>query len=257
MAADQVLKPRFGVGTPTIVAVNCSASGCELDGVSISSAGLDTPNAVRVYKGTVAGVVIESAARGIYSAHGVADQDGLPTGYACQFARHPSSAFLLSCRCGGNRIWRQTDGAGWRMSGKGHVPALSFLVSGEAKPRKTINADGSEQVTGSCCHADTERAIAEGGSSTVSVLCGHLTNTSSWNPPTLAIGGVATTQIGLSGVLSGDAVSVGLSSIALKHTMILSATAGQDVIKVVLQNVGQEAADIVEGTLRVVVAKML
>lgn len=80
MAADQVLKPRFGVATPTIVAVNCSASGCELDGLSISSAGLDTSNAVRVYKGTVAGVTIEGAARGIYSAHGVADQDGLPTG---------------------------------------------------------------------------------------------------------------------------------------------------------------------------------
>eukprot|EP01047_Picozoa_sp_COSAG01_P030146 COSAG01_NODE_2091_length_8453_cov_19.448049_10_plen_80_part_00 len=61
------------------------------------------------------------------------------------------------------------------MSGPGHTPALSFLVSGEAKPRKTINADGSEQVTGSCCHAATAQA-AEGRSDT-SVLCGHLTNT--------------------------------------------------------------------------------
>jgi hypothetical protein len=60
--------------------VNCSATGCELDGLSISSAGLDTPSAVRIYKGTVAGVTIEGAARGIYSAHGVADQHGLPKG---------------------------------------------------------------------------------------------------------------------------------------------------------------------------------
>lgn len=143
------------------------------------------------------------------------------------------------------------------MSGKGHIPALSFLVSGEAKPRKTINADGSEQVTGSCCHADTERTTAEGESSETSVLCGHLTNTSSWDPPALAIGGVATSQIGLTGIAPGDAVSVGLSSVTLEHSVLLSATAGQDVVKVVLQNVGLEATDILEGTLRVVVAKML
>eukprot|EP01047_Picozoa_sp_COSAG01_P030145 COSAG01_NODE_2091_length_8453_cov_19.448049_9_plen_153_part_00 len=64
MAADQVLKPRYGAGAPGVVAVNCSASGCELDGLSISSAGLDVSHAVRVYRGTVAGesksLVVES-----------------------------------------------------------------------------------------------------------------------------------------------------------------------------------------------------
>jgi hypothetical protein len=143
------------------------------------------------------------------------------------------------------------------MSGPGHTPALSFLVSGEAKPRKTINADGSEQVTGSCCHADTVRAAAAEGDSETSVLCGHVTNTTSWDPPTLATGGVSTVQIGLSGVQPGDAVSVGLSSVAMEHTVLLSATAGSDAVKVVLQNVGPTKADIAEGTLRVVVAKML
>ena len=89
------------------------------------------------------------------------------------------------------------------------------------------------------------------------MLCGHLTNTSSWDPPPLASGGVATAQIGLAGVQPGDAVSVGLSSVELGHTVLLSATAGDDTVKVVLQNVGPDAADIAEGTLRAVVAKML
>eukprot|EP01047_Picozoa_sp_COSAG01_P030147 COSAG01_NODE_2091_length_8453_cov_19.448049_11_plen_88_part_00 len=79
----------------------------------------------------------------------------------------------------------------------------------------------------------------------------------SWDPPALAVGAVAAVQIGLSGVLPGDAMSVGLSSVTMEHTVLLSATAGTDVVKVVLQNVGPQPADIAEGTLRVVVAKML
>lgn len=63
LAADAILPYRYGAGTPTVVAINCSLQGCRLDGLSISSAGLDTRCAVRVYAGDVSGATIDGAAR--------------------------------------------------------------------------------------------------------------------------------------------------------------------------------------------------
>ena len=227
-------------GKTPVVAVNCSAQGCRLDGLPIASAGLDTPYAVRVYAGVVTGTTIESAGRGTYSAYGVVGRLGLPTG-----------------------TWQQTLGAGWEMSGAPNDAALTFLVAGEKKPRKVISADGSVQYR----HAGAAALPAtaddddddDDGLAAVSVLSGHLTNTTAWDPPHLAgNGGVVTTRMGLVGVRPGDAVAVGLSSVRAEDdesTAQLTATAGVDIAKVVLQNVGGEAVDIQQGRLRLVVQR--
>ena len=58
----------------------------------------------------------------------------------------------------------------------------------------------------------------------------------------------------------GDAVAVGLSSVNAMDdavTVQLTATAGEDVAKVVLLNVGGRAVDLPVGTLRLVVSKMV
>jgi hypothetical protein len=165
LAADAVLPARYGaIGKPPVVAVNCSAQGCLMDGLQISSAGLDTPYAVRVYAGSVAGATIESASRNTYSAYGVVDRHGLPTGE-----------------------FRQTTGAGWEMSGHGGDAALTFQVSGETKPSKVIEVDGSVHY----CHdhaGDEEADDDDNAEPAVSVLRGHLTNTTSWDAPRLARG---------------------------------------------------------------------
>jgi hypothetical protein len=162
-------------GTRCFAQVNCSAQGCEVDGLSVSSAGLDTPTAVRVYDGHVSGTTIETAARGIYSGHGVVDRHGLPTG-----------------------TWRQTNGAGWEMSGAASDAALQFLVSGETKPSKVINVDGSvswRHVAVSNKRGD--HSAAEPVAAALSVLNGHITNTTAWDPPPLSgSGGVATVRMG-------------------------------------------------------------
>jgi hypothetical protein len=119
-------EPHFGAADRAVVAMNCSLPGCTLDGFSISSAGFGTPVAVRVYSGGVTGTTILAADStwlgGQPSALGVLDATGRPIG-----------------------SWRQTDGAGWLMSGASSTPALSFLVSGESQPRKIIYADGSTE----------------------------------------------------------------------------------------------------------------
>ena len=79
-----------------------------------------------------------------------------------------------------------------------------------------------------------------------------------WDPaPIGAGGGVTTKLVGLKGVSSGDAVSVGLTSVnAIKYTVQLTATAAEDFVKVVMQNLANEGVDIGSGVLRVVVTKM-
>lgn len=87
---------------------------------------------------------------------------------------------------------------------------------------------------------------------------GILTNMTEWDPaPIGAGGGVTTKLVGLKGVSSGDAVSVGLTSVnAIKYTVQLTATAAEDFVKVVMQNLANEGVDIGSGVLRVVVTKM-
>jgi hypothetical protein len=219
--------PSFGSADRSVVAMNCSLPKCTLDGFTISSAGFGTPVAVRVYSGDVTGTTILTADSnwlgGQPSALRVLDAAGRPVG-----------------------TWRQTDGAGWLMSSAPSTPALSFLVSGEAKPRKVIHTDGTTEYRRQ--DATTDEPVHSHG---------LLANETSWDPPyTGANGGVATTVVGLRGAASGDAVSVGLSSVdAIKHTVQITATAAPDFVKVVLQNLASEAADIGPGLLRVHVHK--
>ena len=211
----------------SVVAVNCSLPGCKIDGLMISSAGIGCPLAVRVYSGDVIGAtIIGGSSRGgsEYSAHGVLNAFGQPVG-----------------------TWRQNDGAGWLMSSDAQAPALSFLVSGEAHPRKVIHADGTSEC----------RREGAGSDEPPTLFQGHLANATAWDPPPLAGGGVSTTWIEIKGVSRGDVLSAGLSSMdPLEHTVQLTAMAGKHVAKVVLHNLGDNV-DIGPGLLRVVVAKIL
>lgn len=141
------------------------------------------------------------------------------------------------------------------MSGGAADAALTFLVTGQRAPTKVIHVNGSVQYR----HAPVDDDAGEPAA--VSTLSGHLTNTTGWDPPPLAgRGGVTITKVGLVGVQAGDAVSVGLSSVAADDdstTVQLTATAGDGIVKVVLQNVGDARVDIPRGRLRLVVAKML
>jgi hypothetical protein len=228
-------QPHFGSGWRSaadtgnaVVAVNCSLPGCELDGLRISSAGFGCPVAVRLYSGDVTGAtIIGGSARGgsEYSAHAVLNASGQPVG-----------------------TWRQNDGAGWLMSSDAQTPALSFLVSGEARPRKVIRADGTSE----CRREDA------GSDEPPTLLQGHLANATAWDPPPLTGGGVATTWIELKGLSRGDVLSAGLSSMdPLEHTVQLTAMAGKHVAKVVLHNLDGGSVDIGPGLLRVVVVKIL
>ena len=121
------LKPHFGAAKSGIIGVNCSTPLCVLDAVSITSAGYPPGiPAVRVYAGRVSGTTIIGGDSSIWSVGGVQDEAGLPTG-----------------------IWKQAQQAGWAMSGpitRGNgqpTAALTFVVSGESKPRKVIRVDGS------------------------------------------------------------------------------------------------------------------
>jgi hypothetical protein len=215
--------PRFGAGTPVVAAINCSALGCMFDGLTISSAGLDTSPAVRVYAGGVQGTTLLTASREIYSAQGVLDRHNLPVG-----------------------TWKETAGAGWTLSGPATTPAITFLVSGDSTPRKVLHVDGSEEYRRCGAPEDEDP----------SVLSGHLANTTSWNPPQLSRGDVATLSMPLRGVEPGDALSCGHSAVRAElHTVQLTASAGDGIVKAVLQNLG-DTVDIPSGQLRVVVVKM-
>eukprot|EP01045_Picozoa_sp_COSAG04_P003867 COSAG04_NODE_161_length_22014_cov_18.687383_22_plen_442_part_00 len=226
MNADR-LKPHFGAGTDhgaAVVAINCSLTGCEFDGLTISSAGYDTPVAVRVYSGTVSGTTILAASRGVYSGHGVLDVFGKPVGE-----------------------WKQSDGAGWTMSGQASASALSFLVSGEDTPRKVVKADGSESYRRPGACDDEPPTIFEG----------HLANSSQFDPPLLESGGVATTLVELRGARLGDALTAGLTSLdPLVHTAQLTAIAGDGIAKVVLMNLDAEPTDLSAGTLSVIAHRL-
>ena len=166
MNAD-ALAPHFGAkGRPPLVAINCSLnsipdqktepgapSGCSFDGLYIESGARQFFNrlppvelsaipkccqlssssgtaagfppespAVRVYAGSIIGTTIIAAASGVYSELGVKDAHGLPTGE-----------------------WKQSNGAGWLMSGGDTTPALTFLPSGAKAPTRMIYADGTEK----------------------------------------------------------------------------------------------------------------
>ena len=136
------------------------------------------------------------------------------------------------------------------MSSDAMTPALSFLVSGEAKPRKIIHTDGTSE-----CRRD-----GAGIDEPPTLFQGHLANATVWDPQPLLSGGVTTIIMELKGVSRGDAVSAGLSSVdPLEHTVQLTATAGEDLVKVVLQNLdgGPGSVYIGPGLLRVVVMKIL
>jgi hypothetical protein len=222
--------PSFGSADRSVVSINCSLPECTLDGFTISSAGFGTPVAVRVYAGSVTGTTILAADAnwlgGQPSALGVLDSAGRPVG-----------------------TWRQTDGAGWLMSSAPATPALSFLVSGEQKPRKVIHTDGTVEYRRQGSIAADDEPPTQ--------FHGLLANETAWNPPyTDGHGGVTTTVVSLPGVTSGDAVSVGLSSVdAIKHTVQITGTAGEAFVKVILQNLASDGADIAPGRLRVHVHK--
>ena len=129
--------------------------------------------AVRVCAGDVNGATILPGNRGIYAARGVLNTLGKPVG-----------------------TWRETAGAGWLMStsSNANASALSFLVSGEAHPRKVIRADGTSECRRKDAGSDELPTLFEG----------HLANVTAWDPPPLAFGSATTTLIVLKGVSRGE-----------------------------------------------------
>ena len=203
MMAD-ALPPHFGTAAQSpIVSINCTQSSCKFDGLSIESAGM-LPVAVRSYAGGVTGTTIIAAGSGTYSAQGVVDARGLPTG-----------------------TWKQTSGAGWLMSGGQGTEALSFLPSPSGpndtntKPTRVIFVNGSD--------AHYRRGAKEDEPPTM--VHGHLAKKSSWNPPKLGPGESATFQMELLGAEAGDATLAGHSAVvAAKHRVQLTANSGEDVV---------------------------
>ena len=76
--------------------------------------------------------------------------------------------------------------------------------------------------------------------------------------PLLSPGGVTTKVITLSGVSRGDVLSAAITSLdVVEHTVQLTAIAGENVAKVVLQNLDERSLDLAPGLLRVVVVKIV
>jgi hypothetical protein len=173
--------------------------------------------------GGVKDTTLLTASREIYSAQGVLDRHNLPVG-----------------------TWKETVGAGWLVSGPATTPAISFVLSGESIPRKVLHVDRSEEYRRRGATAKEE----------ASVLSGHLANKTSWDLPELGRGEVAMLTMPLRGVEPGDVLSCGHSSVQPElHTLQLTVSAGDGMVKAVLQNLGN-TVDIPSGQLRVVAVKM-
>ena len=138
MMAD-ALPPHFGTAAQSpIVSINCTQSSCKFDGLSIESAGM-LPVAVRSYAGGVTGTTIIAAGSGTYSAQGVVDARGLPTG-----------------------TWKQTSGAGWWIA---PMADDSLLVAGGRADDPTHRKEGGRNKEGEVCRDQrTEAANDTAGS---------------------------------------------------------------------------------------------
>jgi arylsulfatase I/J len=122
--------------------------------------------------------------------------------------------------------------------------ALQFGVAGEVEPRVTIGTDGSLN------YRSNETAA------TITTVETVQSNTTSWDPPSLAPGAAARYTVLLRGSRRGDVAAASLSSIDDEFVQ-LSAIARDGVVAVVLRNAeggdSGRPVDIAVGKLRVVV----
>jgi hypothetical protein len=129
-------------------------------------------------------------------------------------------------------------------SGGGAGCAVQFGVAGEVEPRVTIGADGSLN------YRSNETAA------TITTVETVQSNTTGWDPPSLAPGAAARYTVLLRGSRRGDIAAASLSSIDDEFVQ-LSAIARDGVVAVVLRNAegghSGRPVDIAVGKLRVVV----
>ena len=231
MSADW-LAPHFGAAKSGVVAINCSAPLCQLDGVTITSAGFPAGiPAVRVYAGRVTGTTIVAGESNVWSVGGVEDASDRPVG-----------------------TFKITDGAGWRMSGpttQGNgkpTSALAFSVSGESKPRKIIRVDGSVEYSRPNAPDDEARTVLER----------HLSSTATWDAVILTPNQAATMVVALAGCKQGDVVMAAHSGLSPRSPapVQLTAIAGDGEAEAVMVNVGSSSVEVPSGQLRVVVMQL-
>ena len=231
MSADW-LTPHFGAKKSGVVAINCSAPLCQLDGVTIASAGFPPSiPAVRVYAGRVTGTTILAGADKVWSVGGVEDASGLPIG-----------------------TFKITDGAGWRLSGpamQGNgepTSALTFSVSGESKPRKIVTVDGSVSYARPNAPDDEPRTVVER----------HLSSTAPWEAVRLEANAAARMIVALAGCKPGDVVMAAHSGLSprLPEPVQLTAIAGDGEAEAIMVNVGRSSVEVPSGQLRVVVMQL-
>ena len=102
------------------------------------------------------------------------------------------------------------DEAGWLMSGPlimgngAHTSALTYLVSGETKPRKVVKVDGSVAYTRPGAPEDEPPTVVER----------HLSVKVDWDPPPLAPGAAANMVVRLGGCRQGDIVMAAHAGLA-------------------------------------------
>ena len=149
--------------------------------------------------------------------------------------------------------WKMADEAGWLMSGPlimgngAHTSALTYLVSGETKPRKVVKVDGSVAYTRPGAPEDEPPTVVER----------HLSVKVDWDPPPLAPGAAANMVVRLGGCRQGDVVMVAHSGLAPRLQRVqLTAVGGEGEAEATLVNVGGEPVDVPAGLLRLVVMQL-
>jgi hypothetical protein len=90
--------------------------------------------------------------------------------------------------------------------------------------------------------------------SRVELLPGSLTNTATWDPPSVAAGAQTTTTITVTGAALGDIVGVGFDK-DLQAMQLTGHVSSADTVTVVLRNGTAGAIDLASGTLRATVTK--
>lgn len=221
------LPPRFGSSKSSVVALNCSAPYCRLDGFTIEAAGYPAGiPAVRVYEGMVTGTTIQTGAVDTWAVLGVMDRHGLPAG-----------------------TWTMNEGAGWRMAGPRiggggkPTPALTFALEGAPSPSAVVMVDGSTHYSRPAAPADEPPTIFERSLST----------TAAWGAVELGIGDAATLVVPLPGARPGDVLLAAHSGLAPRtHRVQLTAIAGDGEAEAIMANVGAHDAKVPAGRLRVV-----
>jgi hypothetical protein len=127
------------------------------------------------------------------------------------------------------------------------TPALTFQVSGEERPRKTI------MTTGTVAYSRPGALHNE----PPTVLERHLSNSTQWDPEVLLAGEAATLVLELRGAVQGDVVVAAHSGIAMRaHRVQLTAASGDDEVEAILVNVGRSPVDVPAGKLRVVAMQL-